>query len=431
MSDLTPPPHAVGAEKSVLSSILQNPVENLPRALEVGFTPEIFYTPAHSRLFEIFIEKHRKGEVIEFLSLTQDLLDRELLDTMGGPSGLTEIYTYAPTSAHFESHAKIVMEKAILRAIIRFGTKIIGQAYENTDIADLIPQIELGALTIGKEAESRTSYDYSLKAAYKELMDFLNSEESQGIPTGFSEVDAVTGGLHGSEVIVIGARPAIGKTAFAISLAENLAIHQGIPTALFAVEGKRSYLTTRLLAVTSFVSAKRIRDKQLLKEDMMKITRRIKATEDKPLKFDDRISNAVEIAAKIRRLHQENPLKVVIIDYAQKLPAALPEERSNLRLRIINATNILHETCKALDIALVLLAQLNREGDQEHNPTTTALKESGSLEQDADTILLLGNISEDESTEGIQKKLIRIAKNRHGPCADLQLNFNPTTTKFY
>jgi replicative DNA helicase len=154
-------------------------------------------------------------------------------------------------------------------------------------------------------------------------------------------------------------------------------------------------------------------------------------TKDAPLRIDDRISNAVEIAAKIRRMHQQSPLKVVIIDYIQKLPAALPDERSNLRLRIINATDVLHQTCKALDISLVLLAQLGRDSKDE-NPDINALKESGSLEQDGDTIILLGKTGEEpEDGNAPIEKLVRIAKNRHGPCADLTLNFNPPTTRFY
>ena len=223
----------------------------------------------------------------------------------------------------------------------------------------------------------------------------------------------------------------MGKTSFAISLAENLALHQGVPTALFAVEGKRSYLTTRLTAMAAHVSAKSIRDKRLNKGEILKIKGKMTETKDCPLFMDDRISNAVEIAAKIRRMHQQNPLKVVIIDYIQKLPAALPDERSNLRLRIINATDVLHQTCKALDIALVLLAQLGRD-TKETDPEVSSLKESGSLEQDADTIILLGRKGDDpEDVNTPRQKLIRIGKNRHGPCADLTLNFNPPTTRFY
>jgi replicative DNA helicase len=431
MSDLTPPPHAEGAEKSILSSMLQDSVEYLPRAIEMGITPERFYVPAHSRFFKILLEKHVKGEVIELTALSQELVDSDQMDSLGGPSAIAEFYSYAPNGAHFDSHAKIVLEKHQLRSVIKFGTKITSQAYENERIEALIPQIELGALTIGKDAEGKSGYNYGLKCAYRELLAVLESEEAEGIPTGWAGIDAVTGGLHPGEVTVIGARPAMGKTAFAISLADNLALHAGVPTALFAVEGKRTYLTTRLMAMTAHISAKRIRDKQISKGDITKIKRRMGETKDSPLRIDDRISNAVEIAAKIRRMHQQSPLKVVIIDYIQKLPAALPDERSNLRLRIINATDVLHQTCKTLDIALVLLAQLGRES-KDDNPDINALKESGSLEQDGDTVILLGKKGEDpEDVNAPREKLIRIAKNRHGPCCDLALEFNPPTTRFY
>jgi len=430
-ADIKTPPHADGPEKSILSSMLQDPVEFVPLAIEMGLSPASFYAPAHAKLYSIFLEKQNRGEVIELIDLAKTMMDDGTMMTIGGPSALTEIYTYAPSAAHFKSHAKLVLDASVLRAIIKFGSKIVSDAYDTTDVTEMISRLELGALTIGQDAEDKAGYDYSLKCAYRELMSVLMADKGEGIPTGFETIDSITGGLHPGEITVIGARPAMGKTAFAISLAENLALRLDIPTALFAVEGKRSYLTTRLMAVSAHVSAKRIRDKQISKEDIHKIERRMSETKDCSLRMDDRICNAVEIAAKIRRMHQQSPIKVVIIDYIQKLPAALPEERSDLRLRIINATDVLHRTCKALDIALVLLAQLGR-GSKNDNPEVNALKESGSLEQDADTIILLGSKGDEMDDPNIPiEKLVRIAKNRHGPCADLTLNFNPPTTRFY
>lgn len=431
IDEIKAPPHASGPEKSILSTMLQDPVEFIPRAIEAGITPAKFYSPANALLFRMISEKQNSGKVVELINLTEEMIENDLLDKIGGASALTEIYTYAPTSAHFDSHSQDVLNSATRRAVIAFGAKMVAVAQDTSDVSEMLSQVELGALTIGNDAESKSGYDYSLKCAYRELLELLQSDEGEGIPTGFANIDAVTGGLHPGEVTVIGARPAMGKTAFAISLAENLALHKNTPTALFAVEGKRTYLTTRLMAMAAHISAKRIRDKQITKGDIEKIQRKMGETKDCPLRLDDRISNAVEIAAKIRRMHQQSPLKVVIIDYIQKLPAALPEERSNLRLRIINATDVLHQTCKALDIALVLLAQLGRESKDE-NPDINALKESGSLEQDGDTIILLGKKDEEpEDVNTPREKLIRIAKNRHGPCADLTLNFNPPTTRFY
>ena len=411
--------------------MLQDPVEYIPRAIEAGITSESFYSPARAVIFRRVSEMTSKGEDVELIKLTKEMISDGTMDKVGGPAALSEIYTYAPTGAFFDAHVKGLLDAETLRAIIRFGTEIVTEAHDSESASDMISKVEIGALTLGRQSQDRMSYDYSLKAAYRELMELMQSDDGEGIKTGWANVDAVIGGLHPGEVTVVGARPAVGKTAFAISLAENLAIHNGTPTALFAVEGKRSYLTTRLAAMTAHVSAKRIRDKQLSVGDIQKISGKMKITVDAPLRMDDRISNAVEIAAKIRRMHQQSPLKVVIVDYIQKLPAAIPQERSDLRLRIINATDILHQTCKTLDIALVLLAQLNRsDGKQETDPRVDSLKESGSLEQDADTIILLGNVeSQDEST--VTEKLVRIAKNRHGPLADLTLNFNNPTTRFY
>ena len=432
MNDEPPkPPHAEGPEKSILSSMLQDPVEYVPRAVELGIAAGTFYLPGHAILFSSLVDRQARGKTIELVGMTEEMIQDGTLDKLGGPAALAEIYTYAPTAAHFEEHAKAVLDSAILRAVIRFGTRIVSEAYERPDVSEIVSRVELGALTLGKDAQERSGYDYSLKTAYRELLELIQSDQGEGIPTGWPDVDRVTGGLHPGEVTVVGARPAMGKTSFAISLAENLALRQGVPTALFAVEGKRSYLTTRLTAMAAHVSAKSIRDKRLNKGEILKIKGKMTETKDCPLYMDDRISNAVEIAAKIRRMHQQTPLKVVIIDYIQKLPAALPDERSNLRLRIINATDVLHQTCKALDIALVLLAQLGRD-TKETDPEVSSLKESGSLEQDADTIILLGRRGDDpDDVNTPRDKLVRIGKNRHGPCADLTLTFNPPTTRFY
>lgn len=425
------PPNAIGPEKSVLSSILQDPVEYAPRAVEMGLTPQAFYHPGHAVLFSALVDRQARGGTIELVGMTDDMMKDGTLERLGGPAALAEIYTYAPTSAHFAEHAKSVLDCAVLRAVIRFGTRIVSEAYQTPEVSDIVSRVELGALTLGKDAQDRSGYDYSLKTAYRELLQLLESDKGEGIPTGWPAVDQVTGGLHPGEVMVVGARPAMGKTSFAMSLAENLALHQGVPTALFAVEGKRTYLTTRLTAMACHLPAKRIRDKTLNRGDILKIKAKMKDTKQAPFFMDDRISNAVEIAAKIRRMHQQTPLKVVLIDYIQKLPAALPDERSNLRLRIINATDVLHQTCKALDIALVLLAQLGRD-TKEADPEVSSLKESGSLEQDADTIILLGRKGDDPDDPNTpREKLIRIGKNRHGPCADLTLQFNPPTTRFY
>lgn len=427
-------PNSVEMEKSILSSILQDPVEYLPRAIEMGIRSETFYKPSHAKLFSLLQNRQNTGEEIELVSLTEELMSEGVLETYGGAPGISEIYTYAPTAAHFDSHAKTVHEKATLRSLIRFCTSMVTDCYESTDAKDALSKAELGILSIGQESTMGQSYDYSLKCAMEELIKDLQSPSNPGIPTGWPQVDAVIGGLHPGEVTIIGARPGVGKTACAISLAESLAVGQQVPTALFAVEGSRNYLTTRLMAVMTRVSAKALRDRQFSKDDLQKLKQAGTRHSEKPLKMDARISNAVEIAAKIRRIHQQTPLKVVMIDYIQKLPPALPQERTDRRLKIQNATAVLHETCKTLGISLVLLAQLKRESPKE-DPSIENLMESASLEQDADTVLLLGDVPKkdgiEESDTGIQTKLIRIAKNRHGPIDDVFVNFNPQTTKFF
>ena len=427
-------PNCIDMEKSILSSMLQDPVEYVPRAVEMGITPSTFYQPSHSSLFEEIESMQSAGKEIEIVSLAERLMTSGRLETMGGPAALAELYNFAPTSAHFDSHAKTVYEKSVLRSIIRFCTGMVSHCHESGDAAEALSKAELGILSIGQESEIGHSYDYSLKAAMRELIGEMTSTKTPGIQTGWPRVDSIIGGLHPGEVTIVGARPGVGKTACAISLAESLAVGHDIPTALFVVEGSRSYLTTRLAAVMTMVSAKAIRDRQFSETDLEKIKKVFREKNSKPLMMDDRISNAVQIAAKIRRIHQQTPLKVVLIDYIQKLPPAMPEERINPRLKIQNATAVLHETCKTLGISLVLLAQLKRDSPKD-NPTIENLMESASLEQDADTVLLLGDVLDQKGDPliegGIQKKMIRVAKNRHGPVDDVIVNFNPHTTKFY
>ena len=159
-------PHAEGPEKSILSSILQDPVEYLPRAVEMGIGEGSFYSPARGLLFSILAHRQASGQEIELVGLVQEMQARGDLEKIGGPASLQEIYTYAPTAAHFSAHAREVLDAAILRAIINFGSRIVSEAYQATDAADMVAQVELGALTIGREAEDRAGYDYRLRTAY-------------------------------------------------------------------------------------------------------------------------------------------------------------------------------------------------------------------------------------------------------------------------
>lgn len=432
---LKPPPHSRNQELSILSSMLKDPVEFIPRAIEMGIGPMTFYVPTNREFCDLLFTKHQHGQSIELVTLAEETMKSGLLERMGGPAGITEIFQYAPTNAHFNDHAKNVLHLATFRRIIVFCTEIIGKAYDGESIADLLSQLELGSLNIGQESEANTAYNYTLKAAMAELMRDFESGGNPGIKTGFSQLDDLIGGLHAGDVTVVAARPGTGKTSFAISLADNLAVKQDVATALFVVEGSRNYLTTRLMAAMTQISAKSLRDRKFKEGDMAALEKAVNRNKLKPLMMDSRVSNAVEIAAKIRRIHQQTPLKVVLIDYIQKLPGSIPEERANHRLKIKNATSILHETCKSLGIALVLLAQLRRDSAKD-NPVIESLMESASLEEDADTVILIGEVplrqgEEERDRDQTHPKLIRVAKNRHGPCDDIQLNFNPKTTQFY
>jgi replicative DNA helicase len=434
--ELKPPPHSRNQEMSILSSMLKDPVEFIPRAIELGISPVTFYIPTHRDFCDLLMSRHNHGKPIELITIVEEMMKNGLFERMGGtPAGVTQIFQYAPTNAHFDEHAKNILHLATFRRIIKFCEEMIGKAYEGESIGDLLSQLELGSLNIGQESEANTAYDYTLKAAMAELMREFEAGGTAGIKTGFTQLDNLIGGLHPGDVTVVAARPGTGKTSFAISLADSIAVRQGMPTALFVVEGSRNYLTTRLMASMTQISAKSLRDGKFRNDDIEKLRRAVTQNQNKPLMMDSRVSNAVEIAAKIRRIHQQTPLKVVIIDYIQKLPGAMPEERANHRLKIKNATSILHETCKSLGIALVLLAQLRRDSAKD-NPAIEALMESASLEEDGDTVILIGEVplktgEKERDKDQTHPKLIRVAKNRHGPCDDIWLNFNPKTTQFF
>ena len=431
ISDAKKPPSKIGPEKSILSSMLQDPVEYIPRAIEAGLTPQKFYQTSHGLLYEIFIETQEKGQILELITLTEDLMERDLLNRIGGPSAITEIYSYAPTAAHFDSHLNQVLDAAVLRQIIKSCTRTITTAQEGGDVKQIVQDFELSALTVGQESERNAAYDTSLKGGFMEVIQHLQSKAKPGMSTGISQIDDMTGGLHKKEITIIGARPSVGKTSMACTLCGNMSLGQGYRMAYFAMEGSKLSLVSKIMAGETGVSAKRIRDKVLNKSDLMHLDRLVKTKSDAPLFIDDRISTASEIAARTRRLHQIAPLDVVVIDYAQKLKPGSRSELEDLKKLVANGTNILHETCKSLNIALVLLAQLKRK-PSDLDPQISDLSDSSSLEKDGDTIIFLARKEDEPEDPGAVRQLLgRVAKNRHGPTGDVDVNFNPNTTRFY
>ena len=252
--ELTPPPHAIGPEKSVLSSMIQDPEEYIGRAVEGQLTAAHFYMPSHGKLFQVLVEHFESGKTVELVALSQYLMDRDLLDGIGGPSAITEIYTFAPTAAHFNSHLSIVKEKFILRNIIKSCTESITTAYDDPeDVQEFLDSVEQKVLEIREASEATEEMD--VKTAVSEVMvylqEFLAGDRGiSGMTTGYGELDKMINGLKAPDMFVIAARPSMGKTSFMMNVVEHIAVTSDKPAMVFSCEMSTVQIVQRPVSYT-------------------------------------------------------------------------------------------------------------------------------------------------------------------------------------
>lgn len=439
-------PHAVGPEKSLLSTMLQDPQEYIGAAIEEKLTAAHFYLPNHSTLFGFLITLFEDGNEIELVSLVQRLLDKGLLEKCGGPGYLTELYTYAPSPGHFHHHLQHVKDKFVLRAIIRSSNEAVAMAYEAPDeVPELLDSVEQNILSIRESAE--TSQAQTLKQTMEEVMrnfQMLLSKEktSSGISTGFEELDKKSGGLKAGEMFVVAARPSMGKTSFMMNIVENVCLDQGKPCMVFSCEMSSAQLVQRLLfARAKFAVSQLSRGYSPKKQELERVRNASIQIVDSKLFIDDTAGISInELRAKARRKKRDENIEFIAIDYLQLMKSRTKQAENSREREIAEISGGIKALAKELSIPILILAQLNRgpegrTGKSLGVPRMSDLRESGSIEQDADLVGLLyrnkyyaENEEERAALEG--KAELVLAKNRNGETGGIPLTFVEDLMRF-
>jgi replicative DNA helicase len=438
------PPHSVDAEQGVLGSMLLSPREAIAECVE-KINEQYFYVPAHQTIYNVLVDLWNAGQAIDLITFTQVLRDRNLLESVGGAAFVTSLFTFVPTAANIEYYLEIVRDKYILREIIAAATESVRRAYDEQDeVNDLLDEVEQRIFAVGEDR-----FKGQMLSMKEQVMSTLESIEKlfenkgaiTGVSTGFRDLDKLTSGLHRSEMIVIAARPSMGKTALAMNIAEHAAIEAKLPVAIFSLEMSAQQLVQRMLCSRARVNLAKTRDGFLAEADFPKLTHAASKLAEARIFIDDTAGLSIlELRAKARRLKAQQDIQLVIIDYLQLLRSTSRRAQDNRQLEIAEISAGLKGLAKELNVPIIVVAQLNRNpeirtGSGKGVPRLADLRESGSIEQDADVVGLLMReeyyADTDEEREELkgQAQLI-IAKQRNGPIGDVKLTFLNQFTRF-
>src|SRR5581483_6867209 len=430
------PPHSVEAEQGVLGSMLISPRETIAECVE-KINEEHFYVPAHRTIYSVLVDLWNAGQAIDLITFTQVLRDRNLLENIGGAAYVTNLFTFVPTAANVQYYLEIVRDKYLLRQIISAATESVRRAYEEQDdVSSLLDEVEQKIFAVGEDR-----FKGQMLSMKDQVMEAIESIEKlyerrggiTGISTGFVEFDRMTSGLHPSEMIVIAARPSMGKTALAMNIAEHVAINEKLPVGVFILEMSSQQLVQRLLCSRAKVNLQKVRDGFLAERDFPSLTAAASKLAEAKIFIDDSPSLSIlELRAKARQ-----DVRLIIIDYLQLLRSTSRRAQENRQLEISEISAGIKGLAKELKIPIIVVAQLNRQPEQRSGgkPRLSDLRESGSIEQDADLVGLLVRpeiYEEDEEAraEKAGEAELIIAKQRNGPVGEIPLTFLKEFTRF-
>ncbi|WP_223805839.1 replicative DNA helicase [Ornithinibacillus gellani] len=429
------PPHNIEAEQAVIGAIFLEP-EAFSTASEI-LLPQDFYRAGHQRIFEAMMRLADRGEAIDVVTVTAALENSKNLEEAGGVSYLTEIATSVPTAANIGYYSRIVEEKAVLRRLIRTATDIVTNSFDNEDaVEDVLNEAEKGILEVSGRQNS---------GSFKQIKDVLievydnieqlhqSKTDITGIPTGFRDLDRITSGFQRNDLIIVAARPSVGKTAFALNVAQNVAVNTDENVAIFSLEMGAEQLVQRMLCAEGNIDAQRLRNGQLIAEDWGKLTMAMGSLSNAGIFIDDTPGIRVsEIRSKCRRLKQEHGLGMILIDYLQLIQGSV-NSKENRQQEVSEISRSLKGLARELNVPLIALSQLSRgvEQRQDKRPMMSDLRESGSIEQDADIVgFLYRDDYYDQESEKQNIIEIIISKQRNGPVGTVELAFVKEYNKF-
>ena len=436
-------PQNIEAEEAVLGAILVNP-NVITKVVEI-LKPDSFYKPAHRHIYDAMLQLFNTNERIDIVSVSDVLSYNQKLETIGGRAFVNDLCYKTITTSNIEYYAKIVQEKAIKRALINAGSEIVSFGYDVNPIDQSLDYAEKLIFDIAsKKATSDLVHvkDLVLNTYEKIEYRYEHKDELTGVPTDFYELDAILNGLQKSDLIILAARPAMGKTAFALNIAQNVALKAKVPVAIFSLEMSKDQLMQRMLCSEAEIDSQRVKTGNMQSKDWEKLATAMNSFAQAPIYIDDTSGcTLTDIRAKCRRLKmQEKDLGLILIDYLQLMESSGKEDRMQQISAISRGLKIL---AKELDVPVIALSQLSRavESRTDKRPMLSDLRESGSIEQDADIVMFIyrdeyyrkAEDGEEEIAAKAQSKgesEIIIAKHRNGSVGTVKLLFQGNITKF-
>ncbi|WP_077306031.1 replicative DNA helicase [Terribacillus halophilus] len=430
------PPHNIEAEQAVIGAIFLEP-EALSRASEQLIADD-FYRASHQRIFDAMMRLSDRGEPVDLVTVTTALANAKLLEEVGGVSYLSDLANAVPTAANIDYYSKIVAEKALLRRLIRSATDIVTSSYAKEDeVEDVLNEAEKTIMEVSGRKNSGAFQN--IKDVLIDVYDNIEKLHHQsasvtGIPTGYRDLDKMTSGFQRNDLIIIAARPSVGKTAFALNIAQNVSIHAGENVAIFSLEMGAEQLVSRMLCAEGNIDAQRLRTGSLQEEDWAKLTMAMGSLSNAGVYIDDTPGIRVsDIRSKCRRLKQEGGIGMILIDYLQLIMGSSSGKGENRQQEVSEISRSLKALARELEVPVIALSQLSRgvEQRQDKRPMMSDLRESGSIEQDAD---IVGFLYRDDyyDKESEKQNIIEIilAKQRNGPVGTVELAFVKEYNKF-
>ena len=437
------PPQALDLEEVILGAMMIDK-KGVDAVIDI-FHPYAFYQEAHQFVFEAIVKLFENTEPIDLLTVSSKLKSEGRLDKVGGDYYLVQLTQKVSSSAHIEYHARIILQKYIQRSLIKISTEIIEDSYDETqDVFDLLDTAEskLYDVTQGNIKKSTETAQSLVIQAKKKIEEISNKDGLSGVPSGFSDVDKLTSGWQPSDLVIIAARPGMGKTALTLSMARNMAVAKNIPVAFFSLEMSSIQLITRLISSETGLSSEKLRTGNLEKFEWEQLNVKVSSLENAPLYIDDTPSLSIfDLRAKARRLSSQYGIKLIVIDYLQLMTAGGSNKNGNREQEISTISRNLKALAKELNVPVIALSQLSRAVETRggsKRPILSDLRESGAIEQDADIVSFIyrpeyykiDEWDDEERTPSTGQAEFIVAKHRNGGLSNIRLKFISNLGKF-
>lgn len=431
------PPNDIEAEQAVLGSMMLDR-DAVSSALEV-LKPEDFYREENKLIFDAILNLYNRSEPIDLITVKDELISQGKFEICGGLEYIADLPEKVPTTANVDQYIKIVEEKSILRSLITTSNELVNLGYDQSlEVDEIIEKAEKNVFDLlqNRNQKGYTPIKDILVETVAQLEKLYNQKEHiTGVPTGFSDLDYKTAGLHGSELILVAARPAMGKTAFALNIATNAAVRAKVPVAIFSLEMSKEQLTTRILSSESMIDSNKLKTGKMEEEDWIKLSEGLEPLSEANIYIDDTPGISItEIRAKCRKLKLEKDIGLVVIDYLQLVSGSGNRKNGSREQEISEISRSLKILAKELNVPVIAISQLSRAPEQrkdDHRPMLSDLRESGAIEQDADIVMFLYRddyYNQDSENKNIAEVIL--AKHRGGSTGTVELLWLGSFTKF-